>query len=135
MKNLIDKKKIPYFNLDIRVNITAKQNIVQSITANNTTLIGSFASILDEAEIKMPRVYSGVGKTEVGRLIPEVIAYIDSQGGKITKDLLMRKFYMDADQFTMEGVIKTLDLMGYLEIDLGRSPNVLTYVGPSVFGG
>ena len=91
--------------------------------------------ILDEAEIKMPRVYSGVGKTEVGRLIPEVIAYIDSQGGKITKDLLMRKFYMDADQFTMEGVIKTLDLMGYLEIDLGKSPNVLTYVGPSVFGG
>jgi len=91
--------------------------------------------ILDEAEIKMPRVYSGVGKTEVGRLIPEVIAYIDSQGGKITKDLLMRKFYMDADQFTMEGVIKTLDLMGYLQIDVGASPNVLTYVGPSVFGG
>ncbi len=88
--------------------------------------------ILEEAEVKMPRVFTGVGRTEVSRLIPEVIAFIESQGGKVTRDKLMQKFYTDTDEFTLSNVIKTLDTMNYLEVDVGKTPNVLTYTGPSI---
>lgn len=40
-----------YFDLEVDVVTAAKENIVQSITGNSTTLIASFASILDEEEI------------------------------------------------------------------------------------
>ena len=40
-----------YFDLETNVITAAKENIVQSITANSTTLIASFASILDKTEI------------------------------------------------------------------------------------
>jgi len=89
--------------------------------------------VLEEAEIKMPKVFSGVGKTEVSRLIPEVVAYISSQGGRITKDKLMQKFYVEADEFTIENVIKTLNVMNYLEVDVGSVPNILIYTGPSIY--
>lgn len=40
-----------YFDLEVDVITAAKEDITQSITANSTTLIASFASILDEEEI------------------------------------------------------------------------------------
>ncbi len=40
-----------YFNLVVDVDTSAEQTIAQTITANSTTLIASFASILDEEEI------------------------------------------------------------------------------------
>ena len=40
-----------YFDLSINVDVTAEQTIIQSITGSGTTLIGSFASKLGEAEI------------------------------------------------------------------------------------
>ncbi len=40
-----------YFDLETNVITAAKENIVQSITANSMTLIASFASILDDGEI------------------------------------------------------------------------------------
>ena len=40
-----------YFDLEVDVITAAKENIVQSITASSTTLIASFASILDESII------------------------------------------------------------------------------------
>lgn len=40
-----------YFDLEVNVVTAAKENIVQSITASSTTLIASFASILNEASI------------------------------------------------------------------------------------
>ena len=40
-----------YKDLEVGVITAAKENIVQSITANSTTLIASFATILNEAEI------------------------------------------------------------------------------------
>jgi len=40
-----------YFDLEVDIVTAAKENIVQSITAGGTTLIASFASILNEEEI------------------------------------------------------------------------------------
>ncbi|KKK88306.1 hypothetical protein LCGC14_2744490, partial [marine sediment metagenome] len=45
-----------YFDMETNVVTAAKENIVQSITANSTTLIASFASILDDGEIDAIRL-------------------------------------------------------------------------------
>lgn len=90
---------------------------------------------LEGVENKMPLVFSGIGKTEVSRLIPDVVSFLSTSGGRVAKDVLMRKFYTEADEYTMGNVIKTLEVMSYIDIDFGQVPNVIIYKGPKFFGG
>jgi len=122
----------PAHLMKVAMIMSASRGVGPKLVLTGDDLIRAI-KILDEAEIKMSRVFSGVGKTEVSRLIPEVIAYISSQGGKITKDKLVQKFYIEADEFTIDNVIRTLNVMNYLEIDISKIPHVLTYTGPSIY--
>jgi len=67
--------------------------------------------VLETVEKKMPRVFSGLGKSDIADLIPRVIGWLGAKEGKRETTIaeLMREFYHDADVWTMERVLKSLE--------------------------
>lgn len=63
---------------------------------------------LTDVEVNMPKVFSGVGKSDISDLIVRVIAWL---AAKKETDMaeLMREFYFDADNRTMERVLQSLE--------------------------
>lgn len=70
-----------YFDLEVNVITATKEDIVQSITANSTTLIASFASILGEAQINEIRLLeSGIYALHIhaeGQVINNLLLYCE----------------------------------------------------------
>lgn len=63
---------------------------------------------LTRVEKNMPKVFSGLGKSDIADLIPRVLAWL-SVKKETTMAELMREFYYDADVFTMERVLKSIE--------------------------
>lgn len=70
---------------------------------------------LEWAEIKMPRVFTGVGKSQTAETLPRVIAFIHRRKETTLEDLL-KTFYYDADELEMRRIIRTLELSGGIEV-------------------
>lgn len=64
---------------------------------------------LDDVEVHMPKVFSGVGRSDISDLIPRVVTWISVKKQTTMKEL-MKEFYYDADVWTMERVIKSLEI-------------------------
>jgi len=103
-----------------------KENLI--ITEND---IDRAIEILEKTEIKMPRIFSGVGKSDISGLIPEVMAYLSVHKNS-TKAQILRAFIQDADDYIIDRVIRTLDQMDYIQIVHGGPDIIIKYKGPSV---
>lgn len=78
---------------------------------------------LETAEIRMSRVFSGVGQSRFASLIEPVFAHIVTvKTTNLTE--LMRIFYHDADLWTMERVLEVLEAQKYIT----RMGNKITYI-------
>jgi len=84
--------------------------------------------ILEKTELKMPRIFSGVGKSDISGLIPEVMAYL-SVHKKASKAQILRAFISDADDFVIDRVIRTLESMDYIQVVHGKEITI-NYKGP-----
>jgi hypothetical protein len=82
--------------------------------------------ILDKTEEMMGGVFAGLGKSATSDLIPKVMADL-GQAKTLTLSDLMKKYYLDADKFTMMKVIETLDAMGFLHSRTMDGEITLTY--------
>lgn len=71
--------------------------------------------VLTQAEVKMPYTFSGVGKSSLADITDRVMVEIGLQG-KMTFSELMVKFHRDADKWTMEKVLQTLDAMKFVDV-------------------
>ena len=62
---------------------------------------------LNKVERNMGHVFSGLGQSDIAKLIPRVLAWLHKKK-ETTMAELMREFYYDADVETMERVLKSL---------------------------
>jgi len=82
--------------------------------------------LLERTELKMPKTFSGIGKSPHAEVLSKVMAEI-GMAGTITKSALMRKFYQDADDRVMEIIIETLRSMGFIDRKESGEDTILVY--------
>lgn len=83
-------------------------------------------ALLELTERKMPRTFSGIGKSPHAEVLSKVMAEI-GMAGQISKSDLMRKFYYDADDRVMELIIETLRSMGFIDRKEAGNDTILVY--------
>lgn len=83
-------------------------------------------TLIERTERKMPRTFSGIGKSPHAEVLSKVMNEI-GLAGSITKSELMRKFYHDADDRVMELIIETLRSMGFIDRKEDGNDTILTY--------
>lgn len=64
-------------------------------------------SLLMEAEIKMPQVFSGVGRARYAAETDEILTYI-KQKGTVKRSEILRAFHRDVDDASLETVMRVL---------------------------
>jgi hypothetical protein len=80
---------------------------------------------LDAVEIKMGQTFAGVGKSPTAELITKIMAFVRRQGETTYTDLI-RMFYQDADDYTMEKLVRTLERMKYIDVvEGGKNPRIV----------
>lgn len=86
-------------------------------------------ALLEETERYMPYVFRGMGKSPNAEILAKVMSEIGRRG-EISKSDLMRMFYYDADDRTMEAIIETLISMRYVQRIERTSGTILRHKGP-----
>lgn len=76
--------------------------------------------LLEHTEKDMPKVFAGVGKSQHGAVITDVMHEIGLRGEILRSDLV-RLFYHDADSRVMDLIIRTLKEMNFITV--GETPN------------
>jgi len=75
------------------------------------------AELLAEVEVKMGTVFRGIGKSDVSSLVNDAIIFFHNSA---TPDIPMwqfaRRFEGDADKFTIDRVLTTLEAMKYIQV-------------------
>jgi len=75
------------------------------------------AELLAEVEVKMGTVFRGIGKSDVSSLVNDAIIFFQNSA---TPDVPMwqfaRRFEGDADKFTIDRVLTTLEAMKYIQV-------------------
>ncbi len=71
--------------------------------------------ILEWAERKMPRVFTGVGKSQIAETLPQVLTYIQRQK-TTTFEALLKTFYYDSDEIEMKRIVRTLELSNAVRV-------------------
>lgn len=70
--------------------------------------------MLDSVEIKLPRVFSAVGRSPYSSDIESVRDYIEAQG-KVERKRLLQRFYHNLTKDNLDEVLKALQVMGHIE--------------------
>jgi len=85
-------------------------------------------ALLERTEIKMPQAFTGVGKNTQSDILTKVWTDL-----ALSKDMtfgqILSKYHVDADQRTLEAIIKTLSEMKIIRISYQGKTTHLTYVG------
>ena len=71
--------------------------------------------ILEATETRMPRLFGGVGRGQLGPIINSVIEYLLKYGDS-KRSSLMRAFYKDLDASTLDIVESTLERMNFIKV-------------------
>lgn len=87
--------------------------------------------LLTEVEIKMPSVFGGIGRARYSAETDEILIYIKQQG-TVKRSEILRAFYRDVDDTSLEAVMRVLVGMKSVKI-LKRIPqendSVYEYIG------
>jgi len=85
--------------------------------------------ILELAERKMPMVFRGMGACPISNVMSRVMSMIALEQ-RIDEPKLVATFYNDADDFTMDRILKTLAKMEYIKvITRDGKPREIVYTG------
>lgn len=82
--------------------------------------------ILEKTEVKMPRVFKGLGRSAYSDIIVEVFDYI-TKFEEVTSADIMTKFYPDIDDYTMDIVTKTLLSMRVIDVTVNTKTGDKVY--------
>jgi hypothetical protein len=63
---------------------------------------------LNEVEVKMPKVFAGMGKSDISELVPRIATFIANKK-ETTMEELIRNFYFDADVWVLKRVLNALE--------------------------
>jgi hypothetical protein len=75
-------------------------------------------NLLAEAEIKMGTVFRGMGKSDISGLVNDAIQFLYrfESGNEIPLFDLARRLEGDADKFTLDRVLQTLEMMRLIKV-------------------
>lgn len=82
--------------------------------------------ILQSAEVKMERTFKGLGRSKYSELTMTVFDFIVSQE-RATRSEILRKFYLDVDDYTLDIISKTLVAMKAISITYDTTNNEVIY--------
>lgn len=87
---------------------------------------------LEQAEVKMPQVFGGHGKNLHAATMTAIMNEIALRRSVKVSEL-MGMFYRDVDQKTFEGIVQTLQLINYIDVEINGNAGdtVLRYRGES----
>jgi hypothetical protein len=75
------------------------------------------AGLLAEVEINMPKVFRGIGRSDISSLVQDTIVFLTNS---YTKDVpirdIARHFESDMDKLTLDRVLVTLETIGYIKV-------------------
>jgi hypothetical protein len=81
--------------------------------------------ILVATEAKMPRLFGGIGKGALGPTINQIIEFLLKYGDS-SRSAVLRAFYQDLDDNSLDIVERTLERMNFIKVtrdSLGRDAN------------
>jgi hypothetical protein len=78
-------------------------------------------SLLEGAEKRMERTFYGIGKSKLADVTDKVLTYL-AANRRIGMSALLNVFYRDADNTTLNDIIRTLQVMGAVEISRQEGP-------------
>lgn len=84
--------------------------------------------ILEMAEKKMPKAFSGVGKTRLVDVLTKIWSYI-AYTKKVKLSLLAERFHYDADKRELAGIIETLKMMKIITFVYEGDDPLIIYKG------
>jgi len=82
--------------------------------------------IITQTEKKMPLTFSGVGKSTMASTLASVMSEI-AMRKKMTFEELMSIFYFDADKWTMDKIVQTMEAMKFVSVGHEGTEQVITY--------
>ena len=82
--------------------------------------------ILTQTEKKMPLTFSGVGKSMLASTLSSVMAEV-AMRKKVTFEELMSVFYYDADKWTMDKIVQTMEAMKFVKVGHEGNTQVIVY--------
>jgi hypothetical protein len=104
--------------------LNASRGCDMLITAQDLTRA---ITILEKTEIKMPNAFNSMGESPHAKVISDVMREIGT-AGRVTLAQLTRMHYHDvSDPRIMEGIIKTLENMGYCTVGQIKGEVIITY--------
>jgi hypothetical protein len=75
------------------------------------------AELLDEVEMKMSTVFRGLGKSDIADLLNDAIRFFEtSRTDEVPLWQFARSFEGNMDKFTMDRVLRTLEVSKYIEV-------------------
>ena len=89
--------------------------------------------ILKNAELKMPRIFGGVGANVQGAVTNKIIMFLleaQAKGKKCKRSEILRAFYQDIDNQKLQIVEATLIKMGFFKLDMDQSGDAIYTVNP-----
>lgn len=85
-------------------------------------------SILAQAEKKMPRAFSGIGRTKLVDVLTRVWVYL-ARNKSVTIAKLQEEFHYDLDKRELEGILSTLKVMRVIDLGYRGDDTTIKYVG------
>lgn len=75
------------------------------------------ATLLAEVEVKMGTVFRGIGKSDISSVVNDAIIFLaNSETPDVSMWQFARRFEGDADKFTLDRVLVTLEAMKYIKV-------------------
>lgn len=84
-------------------------------------------TLLETVEVKMPRVFSAVGKNPYSADVEKILDHIEKAGRPVLRHELMSRFYYDMTPEAMGGVLETLVIMDAIVMTKGQGVANATY--------
>lgn len=87
-------------------------------------------NVLTAAEVKMPKVFGGLGQAKYSQVTEKILDMI-SKRGKIWRSELLSNFHRDVDMETMDLIERTLSAMKVIKVsvDPQAGDSLYTFVG------
>lgn len=104
--------------LERRANHVMKLAMICSASASDNLIVSAkelnrAIKIIESAEIKMPRTFSGIGQMNNASVMTKIMTEIGLQGEVLFSDLL-NLFTGDVDKWSLEKIIETLSAMKFI---------------------
>jgi len=113
--------KSPHFEGYCARRATHVLKLIQIVAASRGSMVvtekdlARAVRLLESAERRMERTFAGVGKSKLADVTDKILIYL-AANREVTVSALLNVFYRDADHNTLYEILRTLQVMGSIDI-------------------